>query len=150
MEKEPRTEVHWAHKEYPDPIEVLEAALTRIEENGSVMFFDAEENEWYAREPHEPVPVDELPPDVYSTHLIRMARNISYTCNQIGAHRIGNRFIDLDWELRSLAHSLTAYRHNRSFLERAAQLRRLDQSGFWVAPQLPRKPAWEWVPLIRP
>ena len=70
---------------YPQPQSVVEAAMAKIEPDGSVMFFDEEASEWYKSEPIEPIDISEMPDDVYRSHLIQVARMIAGDVMNIGS-----------------------------------------------------------------
>jgi hypothetical protein len=121
------------------PSEVLEVALSLIEPDGSVFWNTTDEDDQPLQvviPPHRLQDTQSLQPDVYARQILFLAREIH---SKMGLRRVKmedeNVFKSQLW---SLAHYLTAFRHDQVFLDEALSLLRPDDAGRWVIP--PRLP----------
>jgi hypothetical protein len=129
--------------ESPPPLQIVDAALARIQPDGSVIAYDDEYKETVIFGAYESVPLDKLPPDVYASHLLELADTI------YGAVlHIANWPDSADNEAKTLAIYLTQYRHAPGFIRHAASLTKVDKGGL-RPPYLPPGSPWDWVPQLR-
>jgi hypothetical protein len=130
----------------PSPGEILHRALSYIEPDG-VRIFDTSESIWYTWQSHVPIELNQLPNDVYARHLMEAARTVAGSVSRI--------IFDADpllieRELRRLALYLSAYTRDRFFLEAAASLVAVDDSGqVRTAHVGSHVSLWEWGGTVR-
>lgn len=126
--------------EFPPPLQVLNAAITKIQEDGTVLIFDDELNEYVVLEPYEPVDLEALPTDTYAEKLLWTARSVHRAVKQIAG-----KPEETEQELERLALALTPYRHEPHFLREAASMVKIDEDGLLHFPRLSLSD-WEWDP----
>jgi hypothetical protein len=159
MEVEPKPRPFLENEPYrkgelPAPSLIVERALAYLQDDGSVLEFDDERNEWFTIPPYDPVPLDDLPDDVYASKLRRLADAIAGTVTDIADDLSQEGFGRTPKELvaadeKRLAHYLSAYRYNRAFIDYAASLTSVEGKNSLHFQQLPHDPAWSWVPQLR-
>jgi hypothetical protein len=128
---------------------VVDAALSEIQEDGKVIDTDSEIGKAFYLEPNELRDLDDVPPDVFEREVRKVARIIS------GA--VGTVSLELDRpervaaRIKTLAHYLTGYRHNRAFIDFAASLVRIeDEQGLaCLSVHLPEGDPWDWVSRVQ-
>lgn len=125
---------------YPQPKDVLEAALAKIQPDGSVLVYDKKYDERYRFNPNRPVDLTELPTEAYQHRQLKVAQAIEAGCSNIALAR---RPQEADYFLAVLANYLTAFRHDPAFLERATSMVTVDERGFLYPPRLPLVPPTE-------
>jgi hypothetical protein len=130
-----------ANEQWRSPAEVLEVALTLIEPDGSVYWHTFDDDNRPLRvtfPPHEAQDTRSLQPDVYARQLLFLARELH---NHTGRRSVRMEH-DVGFERRlwSLAHYLTAFHHDRAFLDEALSLITPDTTGRWtIPPRLPEQ-----------
>lgn len=136
---------------YPAPADVACAALTAIQPDGSVFWdFDEETTEPVFFQPAEPVVLDELGPDSYSSRLFGVARAITGTVVHIERDSTRADAAEMvQHNIRLLARYLSPYRHDPAFIAYAASLTTIDERGALCGPTLPHGDPREWVPRVR-
>lgn len=149
MEREDNHQVnpqsHHHRTIYPSPMSAVEAALAHIESDGSIIETGLEEetNQPYQVriKPYDPVPLDQLPQDIWCRELLQVATVIKKTCFRIGqdsdTEPSPDKLTRIESRLKLTAHFLTAYRHDREFLHKAASLVKISESGVFYSPELP-------------
>ena len=126
------------------PGEVVAAALTAIQPDGTVRAYDADTDEWTAIAPAAPKPLDCLPADQYYDELFNLRRTIAETILGIVDHPE-----QTDRQITQLAHHLTAYRHDPAFIEYTTSFLTVDERGVLHWREFPQGLPWNWVPPVR-
>jgi hypothetical protein len=67
------TELQWEKGKFPPPVQILEAALAKIQKDGSVMLRDEPEGQKVVCRPDAPVSLNSLAEIDYNQHLLRVA-----------------------------------------------------------------------------
>ena len=109
--------------EYPPPISVLNAALSRITADGTVMIFDEDEQIYFESKKAEPVELHQMSDSFYELHLIQVSRSIYRTVSNIASWPDKT-----DRWLECLAVYLATYCHHPEFLEEAISLGKVDRN----------------------
>lgn len=130
-------------REYPTPFEVVNSALEELRPDGSVLKYDDEQNKYFKVEARELVHLNDLPVDSYAKKLLYLARQIQATVAYV--HEEPERVED--W-IQGLAHTLSAYRHSRAFIQYAASMVYVDKLSI-RPPRLPPGRPLDWVPGLR-
>lgn len=130
--------------EYPSPHDVVQNALNLLQPDGSLISYDDEHHEEVVYDPHDPIPLDQLSPGIYATHLLQVARAIEGTVVDISIRPDKANNV-----LEPLAHYLSGYRHDMSFVRSATALVVVENSTTLYPPHLPPESPREWVPKLR-
>ena len=133
---------------YPAPLEALNSALNKIESDGSVKAIDKETGKQFYFRPSKRVPLRRLPDESWADKLLNVADNITDLCEAIGvgsdSDALPHEKERIEWKLEHAAHYLSAFCHDREFLEKAASLVKIDsETGLITPPQLPIEPSSE-------
>jgi hypothetical protein len=119
----------WQRGNFPQPARVVQAALELIQPDGSVIFHDEESS--FVWKASKPIPLQDLPHDVYEVHLLDVARSVAGSCLNIA--RMPD---EAEWLLEPLAVFLSSYRHDPRFLQEALALCHVDEKGRLHHPRL--------------
>jgi hypothetical protein len=119
----------WQRGRFPQPAHVVQAALELIQPDGSVILHDEETS--FVWKASEPIPLQDLPHDVYEVHMLDVARSVAGSCLNIA--RIPD---DAESLLEPLAVFLSSYRHDPRFLQEALALFYVDEKGWLHHPRL--------------
>jgi hypothetical protein len=131
MEREQQPEKHrWQRGVFPQPAHVLEAALSLIQPDGSVILHADEST--YLWKAADPIPLRDLPKDVYEVHLLDVASSLAGGCLDLAREPA-----EAEWQLEPLAVFLAPYRHDLEFLQEALSLFCVDEKGRLHYPRLP-------------
>src|SRR4051794_33242641 len=90
---------------YPQPREVVRAALAEIVSDGTILEYD-ETGQMLVIEAYDHKSLDRMPEDVYAREMHRLRGAIEGTLIGV-VHEPANT----EWELKKLAHRLSAYIH---------------------------------------
>jgi hypothetical protein len=117
------------------PFVVLELILSKIEMDGTVMFYDDSQNKWFPVRPYEPVDLERFPNEIYASHLLATAKCIYTHCRYERTNTL-SWSISTDSLLRNTAHFFTQYMHDHAFLEEAASLIQVTDRGWITFPYM--------------
>lgn len=132
---------------FPQPSEVVQAALAEIQPDGTVTDYDEETESSFLIKPNEPIPLDRLPPDNYARELYRLSKTITGVVSNTG--HFDSEPQSVEGLVKGLAKCLTAYRHDPAFIEYATSLVQVSEDGLLYHPTLPEGSPWAWVPRLR-
>lgn len=132
FEKAGQDHFQWKKGVFPQPSQVLEAAIQKIEPDGSVRYFDEDTGEWHQHKSLDRLKLTILFSGEYNKHMLQVARTIYGYVIEISLSPIEQR----ERYLEDLASYLSNYQLEPQFLEEAVSLVEITDSGALIEPYL--------------